>query len=228
VTDEDSSATTAGAGKAAEREQLALWLGQMVAELAGLRDDHLAELRAHAAELAKGFREAGEDRIAEKLLLLTRPRASRGRRQEWLDLDYALLANAVFLLMWRERLSARGACRRLADMTTDRSWLLVFDNVVAARHGPKEHALYEQFRTWLRKNGSSIKELKDLTKANGGVLPDADLPPHLLLALLNALAWFKWVDERIPKIEGPRSRKLRERKAAQSRAQRSRTAPPQS
>jgi hypothetical protein len=104
--------------------------------------------------------------------------------------------------------------------------LLVFDKVVAARHRPTEHALYEQFRSWLRKHRSSINELNGLAKANGGVMPDAGLPPHLLQALADAYEWFKWVDERIPKIEGPYSRKLRERRAAQSRAHRSRTAPP--
>lgn len=120
MTDADGSDGGAEA-REAERDRLAVWLGQMVAELAGERRDPLAELRAQAAELAKRFREAGEVRIAEKLLRLTRPRASAGRRQEWLDLDYALLATAVFLLIWRERLSARGACRRLADMSGDRS-----------------------------------------------------------------------------------------------------------
>ena len=120
MTDADGSDGGAEA-REAERDRLAVWLGQMVAELAGERRDPLAELRAQAAELAKRFREAGEVRIAEKLLRLPRPRASAGRRQEWLDLDYALLATAVFLLIWRERLSARGACRRLADMSGDRS-----------------------------------------------------------------------------------------------------------
>ena len=187
----------------AERERLALWLGQMVAELAGQREDKLAELRAQAAHLAERFREAGEDRIARKLLLLTRPRASAGRRQEWLPLDHAILAIAVILLMWRDRLSVRGACRRLADRSIDRSWFLVFDSVVAARHRPTEHALYEQFRIWLRNHKSSISELNGLAKANGGVLPDADLPPHLLRAFLDAHAWFNWVNDRVPASKGP-------------------------
>jgi hypothetical protein len=227
MTNADSSGSSADA-REAERERLALWLGQMVSELAGQRGDELAELRAQAAALAQRFRDAGQDQIARKLLLVTRPRASAGRRQEWLDLDYALLATAVFLLMWRERLSARGACRRLADMSGDRSWFLIFDKVVAARHRPTEHALYEQFRSWLGKHGSSIHELKGLAKANGGVLPDAGLPPRLLQALSGAYDWFNWVNERVPSIEGPNSRKVRERQAAQSRAQRSGIAPPRS
>jgi hypothetical protein len=225
MTDTDGSGSSADA-REAERERLALWLGQMVSELAGQRGDELAELRAQAVALAQRFRDAGEDQIARKLLLVTRLRASAGRRQEWLPVDYAILATAVFLLMWREHISVRAACRRLADRSIDRSWFLVFDCVVAARHRPTEHALYEQFRIWLRTHKSSISELKDLAKANGGVLPDAGLPPHLLQALSDAHAWFTWVNERVPSIEGPNSRKFRERQARQGQQHRPRTACP--
>jgi len=105
--------------------------------------------------------------------------------------------------MEREDLSARGACERLADQTIDRTWLLVFDKVVAARHRPTAHALYEQFRLWLQSRGSSISELNSLRR--GRHFPVQAFPPHLAAAAADIKWWLEWLIQVTPTLMGPQA-----------------------
>jgi len=105
--------------------------------------------------------------------------------------------------MEREDLSARGACERLADQTIDRTWLLVFDKVVAARHRPTAHALYQQFRLWLQSRGSSISELNSLRR--GRHFPVQAFPPHLAAAAADIKWWLEWLIQVTPTLMGPQA-----------------------